>query len=293
MSSRHSAIIKRAGGNSGWLAASAGFSAIASLIYVALVARTLGPREFGSFVLVMTYGELMTDLVQFQSWKAVTSFGAAHREAGNRVSLRRLFGCTTAIDWVSGLLGAALAVMIVPYAGPLLHWSAHERSEAALFSAALLLTLSTTPAGILRILDRFDLQVLSDSVVQLIRFAGCLAGWAINAGVIWFLCVWAFASLALQLLQWGAVLALGYGPSFSRSALRQGGLENPGLWPFMLKTNVSSSLSLFWMQSATLIVGAGAGAVQAGDFGVVRAVGRCRRRTVRSRRSAARRRARL
>jgi O-antigen/teichoic acid export membrane protein len=266
VSSRHSAVIKRAGGNTSWLAASAGFSAIASLIYVALVARTLGPRAFGGFVLVMTYGELMTDLVQFQSWKAVTSFGAAHYEARSAARLRRLFGYTTTIDWASAVLGAVLAVTIVPFIGPLLHWSGYERSEAALFSAALLLTLSTTPAGILRILDRFDLQVLSDSAVQVIRLAGCIVGWALGAGVAWFLCVWAFASLALQLLQWGAVLSLGYRPSLGRHALRQAEQENRGLWSFMVKTNLSGSLSLFWMQSATLVVGAGAGAVQAGGF---------------------------
>src|SRR5690242_20719619 len=57
---RDSTVLARVGRNFGWLAGSAGFSAVASLIYVALTARALGPRSFGSFALVMTYGELVT-----------------------------------------------------------------------------------------------------------------------------------------------------------------------------------------------------------------------------------------
>lgn len=263
-SSNHSTVLARIGRNSGWLGASAAFSAIASLVYVGLAARALGPAGFGSFAVIMTFGELITNFAQFQSWKAITSYGSAQRETGDEARLSRLIGYAATLDWVAGLIGAAAAIVIASAIAPLLHWSIHEQHSAALFGAALLLTSSTAPAGVLRVFDRFDLQVLTESLVQITRFAGCFVGWMIGAGVDWFLAVWALAALQLLVSQWLAVVRLGHRPSFR--SLAATARENAGLWPFMLKTNVSSSLSLFWMQFGTLAVGAGAGAIEAGGF---------------------------
>lgn len=262
----HATVLSRAGKNFGWLAGSTGLSAVASLFYVALAARTLAPRGFGSFALVMTYGELVTNLAQFQSWKALTSFGAAHLRMGNQARLRRLFGYTAFLDLLSGIAGALIGSLGVLLVGPWLHWLPSEEIAAVWFTTALLLTSSTTPAGVLRLFNRFDLQVYSETIAQVTRLAGCIVGWAIGAGIDWFLGVWALAALLQLAVQWAAVLALGHRFSFGRRALRLTAHENRGLWPFMLKTNVSSTLSLFWIQCGTLVVGMRAGPIDAGGF---------------------------
>ena len=259
-------VLTRVGRNFGWLAGSTGFSAIASLVYVALTARALGPRGFGSFALVMTYGELVTNLAQFQSWKAVVGFGAAHQQANSRTRLGRLFGYTASLDLLSGIVGSAAAILGIVLIGPLLHWIASEESAAAWFGTVSLLTSGTTAGGILRLFNRFDLQVYSESLAQIVRLVGCLVGWAIGASVGWFLAVWALAALVLFVSQWAAVFARGHRISLGRRAFRLTGHENRGLWSFMLKTNVSSSLSLFWMQCGTLVVGVRAGPIEAGGF---------------------------
>jgi polysaccharide biosynthesis protein len=116
-SSRHSIVLSRVGRNLSWLAGSTGFGAVASLLYVALTARTLGPRGFGSFALVMTYGELITGLAQFQSWKAVIGFGAAHHEAGEKARLSRLFGYAATLDWLSGVPRHSVDSRSAPHCG--------------------------------------------------------------------------------------------------------------------------------------------------------------------------------
>lgn len=261
-----SSPLRRMGKNSSWLAGSAAFSAVASLLYMALAARTLGPGEFGVFALIMTFGELLTDLAQFQSWKAITSFGAAHHVANEKARLSRLFGYTMRVDILTGVVGAGVAGLIAPLIAPLLHWSVHEAHSAGLFGAVLLLTSSTSPAGILRLFDRFDLQVLTETLVQVARLIGCFVGWSVGAGVDWFLWVWAFAAVLLLVLQFSAVLMLGQKPHFGGWSSRLVKSENLGLWPFMVKTNVSTSVSMLWMQFGTLAVGARAGAVDAGGF---------------------------
>ncbi len=250
-----------------WLAGSTGFSAIASLIYVGLAARCLGPTRFGSFAMIMTYGELLATLCQFQSWKAVIGFGATHHQTNNDDGrLARLFGYAASLDLGSAVLGSILGVLGVLLFGPWLHWTDAEQHAAAWFAAALLITSGTAPSGILRLAGRFDVQVYTETLAQITRLIGCAAGWAIAAGVSWFLWVWAVAALLLFVSQWGAVMALGHRFALGPRSLRRTMTENPGLLSFMLKTNVSSSLNLFYLQVGTLVVGARVGAAEAGGF---------------------------
>ena len=97
--------------NVGWLAGSRGFTGIVSLIYLAIAARALGPQQFGSFTLVLTYAQLIGNLVQFQSWKGLIRYGAVHHAADDKVRLARLFGFTATLDWMSAFVGFVLAVL--------------------------------------------------------------------------------------------------------------------------------------------------------------------------------------
>jgi O-antigen/teichoic acid export membrane protein len=159
-----------------------------------------------------------------------------------------------------------VAILLVGAVGPVLHWTSSEDQAAAWFGAALLLTSGTTPSGVLRLLDRFDLLVYSEAIAPLTRLTGCLLAWVAGAGVTWFLAIWALAPLLQGIAQWAAVLGLGQRFSIGRRAFGLAASENRRLWPFMLKTNFASSLSLFWMQLGTLVVGAVAGPVESGGF---------------------------
>jgi O-antigen/teichoic acid export membrane protein len=262
----HVTVLGQIRRNFGWLAGSTGFSAIASLVYVGLTARALGPARFGSFAMVMTYCELITNLGQFQSWKAIIGFGALHQQAADDGRLTRLFGYAASLDLASNVIGAILGILGVVLISPWLHWTGAEEYAAAWFGTVLFLTSGTAPSGVLRLAGRFDVQVYTEALAQVTRLAGCVAGWMLGAGVSWFLCVWALAASLLILAQWTAVIRLGHRFAFGHRALRQTMSENPGLLSFMLKTNVSGSLNLFYMQCGTLIVGARVGAVEAGGF---------------------------
>jgi O-antigen/teichoic acid export membrane protein len=63
-----------------------------------------------------------------------------------------------------------------------------------------------------------------------------------------------------------AILVNGARVTLRPSALRQAVAENERLWPFMLQTNISNSVSMFWTQLGTLAIGAVAGPSEAGAF---------------------------
>lgn len=266
-------LFARVAKNVGWGLGSRGFTAVVSVAYLAIAARALGPEAFGGFALILTYAQLIANFVQFQSWKGVIRYGALHVTADRPDRLERLFGFTATLDFGSAAVGALLAVVAVPLVAPLLHWSPDEQTAAAFFAGVLLLTTGATPAGMLRLFDRFDLVAYCDAVGPVVRLVGAAAAWFAGAGVGTFLAIWAIAAVVHAGALWAAALLIKRSRlAFGRRAFRQASQENERVWAFMLQTNVSNSLSLFWMQLGTLAVGAVAGHAEAGGFRLARGI---------------------
>jgi O-antigen/teichoic acid export membrane protein len=266
-STKQPTVLPRLARNIGWLLGGRGFAAVVSLVYLGVAARALGPDRFGVFTLALTYGQLITNVIQFQSWKGVIRFGAIHVAERRPDRLARLLGFTAMLDWSSAIAGAGIAVAGAYLIAPLFHWSPEEQRQAAAFGAALVLTAGATPTGMLRLFDRFDLLTFAEAVAPTVRLFGALAAWIVGGGVFAFLVVWALASLAQILATWAAVILIhGSRLSLGRSAWRGAVAENRHLWKFMLQTNLSSSLGFVWLQAGTLAVGAVAGPATAGGF---------------------------
>ena len=253
--------------NIGWGLGSRGFNSAASVAYLALAARALGPEFFGAFVLILTYGQMIANFVQFQSWKGVIRYGALHVAAGRQDRLARLFGFTATLDFGSAFAGALIAAVCVPVVAPLFDWTLEQQTSAALFGAVLLLTTGATATGMLRLFDRFDLVAYAEGIGPLVRLGGSIVAWLAGANVKTFLIIWASAAVAQALAQWIAALVVNRARiAFGRRHFRQAVQENERVWRFMLQTNVSNSVGMFWMQLGTLAVGAVAGAAEAGAF---------------------------
>lgn len=266
-SPKHDNLLSRIARNIGWLLGGKGFVAVTSLVYLAAAARALGPERFGIFTLVLTYGQLIVSIVQFQSWKGVIRFGAVHLAERRPNRLARLLGFTALLDWSAAIVGAVIAAAGAFVIAPLFHWSWDVQCEAAGFAAALLLASGATPTGMLRLFDRFDLLTYSEAVGPGVRLVGAVGAWIMGGGIIAFLIVWALATIAQTIATWiAAILIHGSRLSIGRMAYRRVLAENARLWRFMVQTSVSGSLGFVWTQAGTLAVGAVAGAATAGGF---------------------------
>lgn len=264
-------MFRRLARNMVWIFTSYGFNSVVSLAFLAIAARTLGPEKFGAFALILTYAQLLANLVQFQSWKGIVRYGALHMAAQRSDRLQRLFGFAATLDFGAAVTGALIAVAGVPLIAPLFDWSPQQQVTVAIFSALLLLTTGSTPSGILRLFDRFDLSAYAEAVGPLTRLAGAIVLWTTGGGVVGFLVVWAVSAAAQGLAKWFAALTVnGARLTFGRSAFKTAVAENDRIWRFMLQTNASNSVSLFWLQLGTLSVGAYAGAAEAGAFRLAR-----------------------
>lgn len=275
------AVFARMGRNLAWLLGGRGFQAVASLLYLGLAARTLGPQRFGEFSLVLAYGQAIANIAQFQSWQTVIRYGTIHLAAGARDRLGRLLGLTTLFDCGGALLGAVAAGAGVALAAGWLGWDAAEQQRAGWFGIALLLSIGATPTGMLRLVDRFDLTTWCQAVGPLVRLAASLLAWATDGGISLFLVGWAAAALLQHAATWIAALTrtgLPVMPGWRRAIAAQ--RENAGIWRFALTTNAAGMVGLLGEQLATLAVGGAAGATAAGGFRIASKVARALARPI-------------
>lgn len=275
------AVFRRMGRNLVWLLGGRGFQAVASLVYLGVAARTLGPRGFGEFSLILAYGQAIANVAQLQSWQTVIRYGMIHLASGASQRLARLLGFTTLLDFVGAALGAAIALLAVPLVAGWLHWNPAEQGRAAWFGVALLLSIGATPTGMLRLVDRFDLITYVQAVGPSVRLAGSLIAWATGAGVDAFLIAWAAAALAQHAATWGTALACSRLPiAFGPAAWRAAHSENQGIWSFMITTNAAGTVSLLTEQLATLAVGGAVGATAAGGYRIAARIARALARPI-------------
>jgi O-antigen/teichoic acid export membrane protein len=254
--------------NIGWLLGSRGLNALLSLIYLALATRSLGVAGFGQFALIVVMAQAIAGIASFNTWQAVVRWGAG----SDPQAAPRAAGFALALDLVSlaaGLPLAALACWLAPLWLPL---APELRWPAFALCAATLIALRSTPTGLLRLHDRYDLATLAEATLPTTRAAGAVAAFFLSPGVAGFLAAWAVAEVACSLAYWGLARRL---VRIGRADLSLADLPaaEDGVWRFVLATNLSRTLAVTAKQAVLLAVGALGGAAMAGGFRVAAQLG--------------------
>lgn len=252
--------------NLGWLLGSRGLNALLSLVYLGLVTRTLGLEDFGRFTLIVVLSQALAGVVSFQTWQAVVRWGAIAGEEGAAA------GFALALDLVSmavGLVVAGIGAALLGWWQPGL---AGLGGLAFVQCAAALLAIRSTPTGLLRLRDRYDLASLADASQPAVRAAGAgLAAW-FGAGLPGFVAAWAAADLACAASYW--LLARRMVHIRRREVnLRAMPARHGGLWRFVWGTNLSRSVAVTGKQVLLLVIGAAAGPTIAGGYRVAAQLG--------------------
>ena len=254
--------------NFGWMIASRGVAAVFSLIYLAIVTRSLGVEGFGKFALITGAAQLLAHLLAFETWQIIVQYGVGHAENGEQSKLARLFRSAVVLDFISAVTGIIAATLILHYFADALGLKPTLARATLIFNIIMLLSLRTTPIGILRLRDRFDLAALADSVTPTMRLIGAVAMWIIHPTLQAFLIAWAIAELITAAFHWWMVhktgdlkLMLEDGHQIKRIFA-----DNPGIVRYSLTTNFSQTLFMSGKQLPLFLVGGLTGTAAAGAF---------------------------
>ncbi len=271
------------------IAANASLIAVAKLISMGLglvtlviAAAHLNVNAFGTLIFIHAYMLFFAEVTTFKTWQAIIRFGAEDLEAGNATRLSRLFKFSIKIDALSVVVAYILSLAIMAVA----IIAAEHRADlpladnidlkalqktVALYCLVILLRQNGTSTGVLRLFDRFDLLAIRTLVTPVVRLIGAsYVAWA-GYGFTGFLLVW-FAASALSYVC-NIVLAV--------TELKKRGLlgsvirarqnffkPRAGLWSFVIKSNIDSSINGASSHLPQLLVMAVFGAAWSGVFKV-------------------------
>lgn len=254
--------------NTAWLLGGKGVGAVLSLLYLAIVTRTLGPEGFGHFALVTSTAQAIGILVSFESWQVIVKYGQAHIADRAVDRFGRLVRFCVTVDICAALVGCAVAAGVVLLLGNHLQWDADDRQRAIVYCAVILLTVRSAPMGILRLFDRFDTGALAETMVPVGRMIGATVAWLVAPGLTSFLIGWACAEILCATTYW--ILAMRTARArmgqWDARDIRRARNENPGIVSFLAATSLSISVAGLTRQLSVLIVGFFVGATDAGFY---------------------------
>lgn len=253
--------------NLGWLLASRGVQAVLSLFYLGFVTRALGVTGFGRFALITGASSALATLVAFQSWQIIVQYGVAPIHAGDEAALGRLYRGAALLDLFSAIVGAGVAVLLLELFSEQFGIGPTLKRATLIFAVVQVVTIRSTPLGILRLRDRFSLAAVADSTTAITRFLGAGIVMLVHPTVQGFMVVWGLAEvLAAGAYWWAAARGGDLRLLWRAKGARALVAEHPGILGFALSTNASSTLALSSKQLPLLAVGAVLGTAAAGAF---------------------------
>ncbi|BBC72987.1 polysaccharide biosynthesis family protein [Altererythrobacter sp. B11] len=255
-------------GNIAWLVGGKGFGAICSLVYLALLSQSLGIRDFGHFSLIFGTGQALVAIAGFQTWQTMVRFGAQaiHQQDWGRFG--RLAWLCGGLEAAGAIFGCLAAYVIYFGFADRLGLNPAYVHMAFAFNCALVWARVTTPNGIVRVLDRFDVSIYVEAVVPAGRVLAAIAIVVMGASVGRFLFAWAAIDLLAAALYWIAAWRLAPHALARRhiGGIRTALRENPGAARFFGITYLSSTLDALFKQGPLLAVGYFLGTSTAGIY---------------------------
>ncbi len=252
--------------NIGWLLGGRGFNAVMSLLYLFLATNALGIEKFGYFAIIVALGQTVTGLANFQTWQFIIRWGA------NGDGPAEATGFAIALDMLSVVMGAVIAALIVWTAQLWLPLPDELLWLTFGYCIVSLLSIRTTPTGLLRLRFKFATATGAEAVQPAIRAAGAVLAALFLPTVAGFIIAWAAAEVAVAAALWFAA-ARAERIDLSRISLTNIPAKHPDAWRFVWSTNMSGSLSIAGKQVIILLVGTFGGAALAGGFRVAAQLG--------------------
>jgi len=269
---REQSPLARIVANTAWLLGGRSLGGLLSLVYIAILTRTLGLKAFGHFSLIFGTSQALIAIAGFETWRIVVRYGAEHVHKDDWAAFGRLSLFAWLLDVAGAVAGTVLAYIVFFHFSHLLHLNHTLILTAFWFNVAAVWALVSAPTGIVRALDRFDVAAYVEAVVPAGRLVAAVAIWLTGPSLVRFLFAWAAIDLIEAVLYW--IMARRLCPQAIRLAnfghWRQTLRENARITRFFWVTYVGATLDALLKQGPLLAVGYFTGTKAAGLFRLAR-----------------------
>ena len=269
---REQSPLARIVANTAWLLGGRSLGGILSLVYLAILTRSLGLKAFGHFSLIFGTSQALIAIAGFETWRIVVRYGAEHVHNDDWPAFGRLSLFAGLLDVAGAVFGTILAYIVFFQFSHLLHLNHRLILTAFWFNVAAVWALVSAPTGIVRALDRFDVATYVEAVVPAGRLVAAVAIWLMGPSLERFLIAWAAIDLVEAGLYW--IMAKRLCPKAVRLAYvggwRQALRENSRITRFFWVTYAGATLDALLKQGPLLAVGFFVGTKSAGLFRLAR-----------------------
>ncbi len=255
--------------NSAYLGSGSVASAILGLIALSCAGKGMTPQMFGVLVVIQSYTKAVSDFIKFQTWQFVVQFGTPALESNNIQRFRNVVSFSFGLDIASGAVAILGGMALLPFLSHSLGLDPTSFKLALLYCTLIPSMTSSTPTGVLRAFDRFDLIAIQQAVKPFLIAIGSVIAYFGNFGFAGFVLTWYISNLFGGTLFWW----------FAKRELRSRGIHNAlrpslfkaargieGSWNFVWSTNISHSIWAARNSCSTVLVGLILGPAPAGLF---------------------------
>ncbi|MFH0985213.1 MAG: lipopolysaccharide biosynthesis protein [Candidatus Omnitrophota bacterium] len=244
--------------NAGLLLSGDAVSAALGVLTFAITARALGAEKLGMLILIDTYVRIVDKLVNFQSWQFMIKYGSDALREKSPAGFKALVKFGTLVDSATALIGCLISIALTGVIARWQNWSPEMAQLAVIYSAIVAFDIAGVPTGILRLFDKFKLFSVQKCVTSGIKFAGVVIAWSLHCGLSGFLWVWMLTEIvdyvSLTVMAWIELRRQGY-RNIGSEPLKGITERYPGLWKFLISTNLTGSVKTGFRELDVLIVG--------------------------------------
>ena len=263
-------VEKRVAANTGLMVGSKALGAILGLLTILITMKSISPAAVGIIFFLHAYHLMFAQLATFQAWQTTIRFGMDDIINDDHDKLYSLIKFGYKLDVISAVIAfvAALACfkLVIIFGDVFTGLIGRDTGEdpinasfglVALYCSLLLIRHRGASIGVFRLFDRFDVLAWHGMVMTGVRFIGvCIAAY-VGAGMGGFLLAWFIGSL----IDYLALPILASRELAKRNILKpvlkaKASLLNTrkGLWPFVWKANVDSTLDATNVHLPVLLV---------------------------------------
>jgi len=231
-------------------------NAVLNLAAAAFIARTLGAKEYGILVFVQAFALIIGQLLSFNTWQAVITFGSRSLEANDETALGQIIKISVLLDLIGGIAACCLAVLLANPIIGILGWPETTGELLRLYSPVIIFGSSSVAAGCLRLFNRFGLLAAAGMATPVIRLAGALIGYNQAFSLYEFTCVNLIAVLVGQfVLLLTATSATGWkrASGFMRQSMTGARAQFPGLLSYVAVTNLHTTVKLLTREADQML----------------------------------------
>ncbi|WP_297196873.1 lipopolysaccharide biosynthesis protein [uncultured Pluralibacter sp.] len=255
--------------NTAYLGSSNVVSALLGLIALSCAGKGMTPEMFGVLVVVQSYAKAISDFIKFQTWQLVVQYGTPALHSKNIQRFRDVISLSFGLDIVSGAVAVAGGMILLPFLSHSMGLTSDDFWLAMLYCTLIPSMAASTPTGILRAVDRFDLIAIQQATKPFLRALGSVIAWYFDLGFAGFVVAWYLSNLVGGTMYWwfaAKELRRLNIHNALRPSILKAGRKLEDAWNFVWTTNFAHSIWAARNSCTTVLVGIVLGPAAAGLF---------------------------